>query len=206
VDSPALSRTAGAPAKQPNILWITGEGVPISALSCYGSQLIHTPKIDRIASEGIRFENSFTTNALCAPSRATLLTGTYSHVHGMTGNPDAPIVGGPTPQFDPGQETFPKILKRHGYQTGTVGKWHLPVNPAKTGFGYFVYKEGAGGPYYEPTGYLGNPSLGSDVIQRCDHYYRSVIFCGIFRNTLLKIRDPDRRTLRLSGLLVRPAR
>ncbi|MGC2299344.1 MAG: sulfatase [Acidobacteriaceae bacterium] len=161
VDSPA----AGAPAKQPNILWITGEGVPISALSCYGSRLIATPNIDRIANEGIRFENSFTTNALCAPSRATLLTGTYSHVHGMTGNPDAPIVGGPTPQFDPSQETFPKVLKRHGYQCGTVGKWHLPVNPAKTGFDYFVYKEGAGGPYYEPTGYLGNPNLGSDVIQ-----------------------------------------
>jgi arylsulfatase A-like enzyme len=150
--------------KQPNILWITGEGVPISVLSCYGSRLIHTPNIDRIANEGVRFENSFTTNALCAPSRATLLTGTYSHINGMTGNPDAPIIGS-KPHFDPDQETFPKILKRHGYQTGTVGKWHLAANPAKAGFDYFVYKEGAGGPYYKPTGYLGNPHIGSDEIQ-----------------------------------------
>lgn len=159
------STLAAASSKQPNILWITGEGVPTQALSCYGSRLIATPHIDRIAREGIRFENSFITNALCAPSRATLLTGTYSHINGVTGNPDNAIVGGPAPKYDPDQETFPKILKRHGYQTGMVGKWHLPVNPAKTGFDYFVFKNGAGGPYYEPTGYLGNPSLGSDVIQ-----------------------------------------
>ena len=56
-------------------------------------------------------------------------------------------------------------MKRNGYQTGMVGKWHLPANPAKTGFDYFVYKKGAGGPYYNPNGYLQNPSLGSDVIE-----------------------------------------
>jgi hypothetical protein len=65
----------GKPGARPNILWITTEGVPTTALSCYGSRLIETPNIDRIAQEGMRFENSFTTNALCAPSRATLLTG-----------------------------------------------------------------------------------------------------------------------------------
>lgn len=58
---------AAASGKKPNILWITGEGVPVNALSCYGSRLIHTPNIDRIANEGMRFENSFCTNALCAP-------------------------------------------------------------------------------------------------------------------------------------------
>ena len=166
---PVGAQSSRAPAprsgKQPNILWITGEGVPVSALSCYGSRLIETPNIDRIAKEGIRFENSFTTNALCAPSRATLLTGTYTHINGMTSNPGFATVNTPTPQFDTAQETFPKILKRHGYQTGLVGKWHLPANPARTGFDYFVYKNGAGGPYYDPTGYLGNPSLGSDEIR-----------------------------------------
>ncbi|MGA7707123.1 MAG: sulfatase-like hydrolase/transferase, partial [Acidobacteriaceae bacterium] len=68
----------GPPARsstRPNVLWITGEGIPLKALSCYGSKLIQTPHIDRIANEGMRFENSFVTNALCAPSRATLLTG-----------------------------------------------------------------------------------------------------------------------------------
>jgi len=160
----------GTLPKKPNILWITGEGVPVSALSCYGSKLMATPNIDRIAKEGVRFENAFTTNALCAPSRATLLTGTYTHINGMISNPDIPdIPADEEPHFDPAQETIAKILRRNGYQTGMVGKWHLPVNPAKAGFDYFVYKEGAGGPYYEPTGYLGNPSLGSEVIEHQRH-------------------------------------
>jgi arylsulfatase A-like enzyme len=168
--SAAQLSPAGTLPKKPNILWITGEGVPVQALSCYGSQLIKTPNIDRIANEGVRFDNAFTTNALCAPSRATLLTGTYTHINGMIGNPDVPgIPESEMPHFDAAQETLPKILKRHGYQTGMVGKWHLPVNPAETGFDYFVYKEGAGGPYYEPTGYLGNPSLGSAEIQPFRH-------------------------------------
>ncbi|HVU48675.1 MAG TPA: sulfatase [Terracidiphilus sp.] len=160
----------GVPPKRPNILWITGEGVPQHALSCYGSRLIETPNIDRIAKEGVRFENAFTTNGLCAPSRATLLTGTYTHINGMIGNPDVgDIPPDEKPHFDPAQETFPKILKRNGYQTGMVGKWHLPVNPAQTGFDYFIYKNGAGGPYYDPTGYLGNSRLGSDEIQEFRH-------------------------------------
>ena len=159
----------GTLPKRPNILWITGEGVPMAALSCYGSRLIETPNIDRIAKEGLRFTNSFVTNGLCAPSRATLLTGTYNHINGVYGNPDPDIpatTGTMMPHFDPAQETFPKILKRNGYQTGMVGKWHLPVDPAKTGFDYFVYKNGPGGPYYNPEGYLGNPTLGSEEIQK----------------------------------------
>lgn len=168
--APQSRRRTSAPQKAPNILWITGEGVPIEALSCYGSRLISTPHIDRIANEGVRFDNAFTTNALCAPSRATLLTGTYTHINGMVGNPDLPVLpGDPVPHFDSAQTTFTKILKQHGYQTGMVGKWHLPVNPAEVGFDYFVYKDGAGGPYYEPTGYLGNPSLGSHEVQNYRH-------------------------------------
>ena len=72
---------------KPNVIFITAEGVPLSVLSCYGSKLMSTPHIDRLASEGMRFEHSFCTNALCAPSRATLLTGKYSHQNGMISNP-----------------------------------------------------------------------------------------------------------------------
>ena len=161
-----IAPASGALPKRPNILWITGEGVPLPALSCYGGRFLQTPNIDRIANEGVRFENAFCTNGLCAPSRATLLTGTYSHVNGIPSNTEFTSLGGLPSRFDPAQETVAKILKRNGYQTGMVGKWHLPVNPAETGFDYFVYKQGAGGPYYEPTGYLGNPSLGSKEIQK----------------------------------------
>ncbi|HWA93982.1 MAG TPA: sulfatase [Terracidiphilus sp.] len=153
----------GAPAGKPNILWITTEGVPLKALSCYGSQLIQTPNIDRIAKEGMRFENSFVTNGLCAPSRATLLTGKYSHMNGMLGNPGEM----PNPAdtvFDAKQQTLPKLLKQSGYQTGMVGKWHLPANPGEVGFDYFVFKRGAGGPYYKAEGYLRNTRLGDNEI------------------------------------------
>ena len=166
VQAAPLQRGIGGARKQPNILWITGEGVPVGALGCYGGELISTPNIDRIANEGVRFENAFITNALCAPSRATLLTGTYSQINGMVGNPDLPVPPGDTvPHFDPAQTTFTKILKEHGYQTGIVGKWHLRVNPADVGFDYFVYKNGAGGPYYDPAGYMANPALGSHVVK-----------------------------------------
>ena len=155
---------------KPNILWITGEGVPVSALSCYGSKLIHTPNIDRIANEGMRFGNAFTTNALCGPSRGTLLTGTYSHINGMIANPGIQVISGePEPTFDESQVTVAKLLKQNGYQTGIVGKWHLPANPGNVGFDYFVFKEGAGGPYYEAEGYLGNSQLGSNVIEKQRH-------------------------------------
>lgn len=163
--STASSSSPKRQSRQPNILWITGEGVPLNALSCYGSRLIHTPNIDRIANEGMRFENSFVTNALCAPARATLLTGKYNHLNGMVSNPAGTTSGQTSPHFDASQETFPKILRRSGYQTGMVGKWHLPANPGQVGFDYFVFKRGAGGPYYNPNGYLQNPSLGSEVIE-----------------------------------------
>lgn len=158
-------------ADKPNIIWITTEGVPISVLGCYGSKFIKTPNIDRIAKEGMLFTNSFCTNALCAPSRATLLTGKYSHLNGMLSNPGETTGHVTTSTFDPHQETFAQILKKNGYKTGLVGKWHLDdkdgkaSNPGIAGFDYFVFKNGAGGPYYNPKGYFQNPSLGSLAVE-----------------------------------------
>lgn len=154
-------------ADKPNILWITTEGVPVSVLSCYGSKIMQTPNIDRIASGGMLFRNSFCNNALCAPSRATLLTGKYNHLCGMETNPGQSDRDNPLSFFNTSQQTFPKILKQHGYKTGLVGKWHLAsgpgklANPGEAGFDYFAIKLGAGGPYYKAAGYLQNPSLGS---------------------------------------------
>lgn len=161
--APAAESVSKPSSKKPNIIWITTEGIPLKIFSCYGGQLIQTPNIDRIAKEGLRFENSFCTNALCAPGRATILTGKYSHLNGMLGNPDVEECTNCS-RFDPTQETVASILRGNGYQTGMVGKWHLPVNPADVGFDFFVYKNGAGGPYYAPGGYLRNTSLGSKII------------------------------------------
>jgi arylsulfatase A-like enzyme len=178
--SPFPNIITSRPSEKPNILWITLEGVPISMLSSYQntrwgdlrSNLVDTPNIDRIAQEGMQMQNSFCTNALCAPGRATILSGKYSHENGVTGNSNSNPSGHPsTNNFDVSQTTFPKVMRRHGYQTGHSGKWHLrqknnkPANPAKAGFDRFAFKKGAGTPYYEPSGYLQNPSMGSSTIE-----------------------------------------
>jgi len=108
------------------------------AISAYNSGLIETPNIDRIADQGILFNRAFVTNSICAPSRAVLLTGKFSHLNGVPGNEQV---------FDGNQQTFPKILQQNGYQTSIIGKWHLMSLP--TGFDYYNVLPGQGD-YYNP--------------------------------------------------------
>ena len=124
--------------KPPNILFIMSDDHGYQALSCYGSKINQTPNIDRLATEGIRFSNSFCTNAICGPSRACLLTGTYNHINGFVDN-------GST--FDGSQQTFPKLLRQAGYETALFGKWHLKSDP--TGFDYWNILPDQGD-YYNP--------------------------------------------------------
>jgi len=127
-----------APAKKPNILFIMTDDHASHALSCYGSRVNTTPHMDRIAKEGIRFDNCFCTNGICAPSRAVILTGKHSHLNGIRDNAHP---------FDGAQLTFPKLLQKAGYQTALIGKWHLQSNP--TGFDYWTILPGQG-EYYNP--------------------------------------------------------
>ncbi len=132
---------SGASGKQPNILFIMTDDHATHALSCYGSTMIETPNLDRIANEGVIFNNCFCTNSLCSPSRASLLTGKYSHEHGVKLNfssykPDA-------------QTTFPEILQQTGYQTALIGKTHLTDGKFQVvdlpGFDYYNILTFAGG-------------------------------------------------------------
>ena len=108
------------------------------AIGCYGSRLNKTSHIDRIAREGVRFDNCFCTNGICAPSRATILTGKYSHLNGVRDNSHV---------FDGSQETFPKLLQAAGYETALIGKWHLQSDP--TGFDHWSILPDQG-EYYNP--------------------------------------------------------
>ncbi|MEK7257822.1 MAG: sulfatase [Bacteroidota bacterium] len=128
---------APAPTR-PNILFIMTDDHANAAMSAYGSQLLQTPNMDRIGREGIRFTNSFVTNSICAPSRAVLLTGKYSHLNGLRDNYDA---------FDGNQTTFPKLLQQAGYQTFMVGKWHLKTQPTGFDFWSILIDQGE---YYSP--------------------------------------------------------
>jgi arylsulfatase A-like enzyme len=100
------------------------------AMSCYGSRINETPNIDRITYEGMRFDNCFCTNSICAPSRAVILTGKYNHLCGVRTLNE---------KFDSRQQSFPKILQENGYQTAVIGKWHLGHggNSDPAGFDYW---------------------------------------------------------------------
>jgi arylsulfatase A-like enzyme len=126
------------PSKRPNILFMMSDDHAFQAISCYDGRLNSTPNIDRLAKDGVRFTSSFCTNSICAPCRAVLLTGKYSHVNGVIDNA---VV------FDGSQTTFPKLLQKAGYRTALFGKWHLKSDP--TGFDYWNILPGQGD-YYNP--------------------------------------------------------
>ena len=123
---------------RPNILIIFSDDHALQAISAYGSPYIKTPNIDRLAKEGALYQNMFCTNSLCAPSRATLLTGKFSHKNGHKDN---------LTSFDAGQDMYPKHLQSAGYQTSWIGKWHLQASPQY--FDYWAVLPGQGA-YYNP--------------------------------------------------------
>lgn len=125
-------------AKPPNIIFIMSDDHAAQAISAYGSKLIKTPNIDRMADEGMRFENCFVTNSICTPSRAAILTGKYSHLNGV------PVFN----SIDGSQPMLQKYLQGAGYYTGMIGKWHLGSDP--TGFDYWNILPGQGA-YYDPV-------------------------------------------------------
>lgn len=104
-------------SRRPNIVFFLGEGVRADEFSFAGNPIIRTPNIDRIAREGTIFKNAFTTNALCLPSRASFLTGAYSHTTGATTNDEAQV----PPQF----KMVTDVLREHGYETAFIGKSHV---------------------------------------------------------------------------------
>jgi len=133
--------------KPPNIIFIMSDDHAKKAISCYGGNINETINIDRLANEGARFQNSFVTNSICAPSRAVFLTGKYSHINGLKDNLD---------MFDSGQLTFPKMLQNAGYQTALIGKWHLKTKPQ----GFDTWKILSGqGRYYNPLFITGEDTI-----------------------------------------------
>ena len=127
---------------RPNILFIMTDDHASHAMSCYGSRINETPHLDRIAEGGMRFNNCFCTNSICGPSRAVILSGTHSHINGVT------TLSTP---FDGRQVTFPKLLQAAGYQTAIIGKWHLGHggHHDPTGFDYWNVLPGQGD-YHDP--------------------------------------------------------
>lgn len=130
--------------ERPNILFIMSDDHAYQAISAYGGELADlapTPNIDRLADGGMRFDRAMVTNSICGPSRATILSGKYSHMNGFIDN----TIGS---EFDFSQNTFAKELQAAGYKTAVIGKLHLGGTP--TGFDYYDILPGQGA-YYNPT-------------------------------------------------------
>ena len=169
----APTACADGEPERPNILFVFTDDHAAHAVSAYGSVINETPNIDRLAAEGMLFQNAFVTNSICAPSRATILTGQFGHLNGVPTNRDT---------LHSTTVTFPGLLQAAGYQTAIVGKWHLKLRPA--GFDHFEVLRGQG-PYYNPVLFTADDSV------RYEGYTTDVITDRALR-WLERDRDPDR--------------
>lgn len=134
----ALVFTATAPAaSRPNVLFILCDDLRPDALGCYGSKHVKTPNIDRLAAEGVLFQNAFCTTSLCSPSRASILSGLYAHTHGVTNN---------FTEYPSTMGSFPQVLQKAGYATAYIGKYHMGEDndEPRPGYDWFVTHKGQG--------------------------------------------------------------
>lgn len=155
--------TAGAAAApSPNLIVILADDLGWTDLHCYGSDFYQTPNIDRLASEGMKFTQSYSAATVCSPTRAALLTGKYpARLHvtdwipGRAAKNDLLLIPDWTPHLPTSEPTIATALKKAGYDTASIGKWHLgdqPYYPERHGFDLNIAGTGAGNPksYFAP--------------------------------------------------------
>ena len=127
---------------RPNIIFIMSDDHAAHAISAYGSRVNRTPHLDRIAHEGMRMDAVYCTNSICSPSRASILTGTYSHVNGVSSI---------WTEMDYRVPTFVDVLHDRGYRTAMFGKWHLGEDGVSRPRGFDAWKVFPGqGDYIDP--------------------------------------------------------
>ncbi len=157
-----LTCSDGAEQARPNVLFILCDDIRWNAMSCAGHPALKTPNIDRLANEGVRFENMFCTTSLCSPSRASILTGVYAHTHGVQNN---------FTELPSTLVHWPMRLRDEGYETAYLGKWHMGEDndAPRPGFDFFATHKGQG--QYFDTAWNIN-GAGSKVIKG---YYTTIV-------------------------------
>ena len=139
-----VSAGASAQSRRPNLLLVVTDDQRFDQMSCAGHPTLETPVMDRLAADGVRFTNAFVTTAICAASRASILTGRREGNHNYT-------FGKPPMGRALGQSSYPKLLRDAGYRTGFVGKWGVKFEQGALE-GAFDYRKGSGHPYRKKDG------------------------------------------------------
>lgn len=142
-------RPVAATRRQPNILFILADDLGYADLSCYGRTDYRTPALDRLAAAGMRFTSAYANSAVCSATRTALITGRYQYR--LPIGLEEPLSGRDI-GLDPAVPTLPSLLRRAGYQTALVGKWHLGLlprfGPLKSGYDHFWGFRGGGVDYF----------------------------------------------------------
>jgi arylsulfatase A-like enzyme len=163
--SAPVARAAGA--RKLNILFIMSDQHSARALGCYGNREIRTPNLDRLAAEGVLFENAFCQTAQCVPSRYSIFTGRYARSHGTYSNGQGQ---------DPAEQTVAELFKKAGYATATVGKHHMVMDQTTQNHGFDLVFTGANGSFAQKGEFLpydevhpGRANVGKSALANDEH-------------------------------------
>jgi arylsulfatase A-like enzyme len=141
-------------AKPPNIVFILADDLGYADVSCYGRPDLSTPNIDLIAAQGVRFLQAYANSAVCTATRTALITGRYQYRLRL--GLEEPLAGNPDVGLPPEHPTLPSLLKKAGYSSTLVGKWHLGTlpkfGPLQSGYDHFYGFRGGAVDYFSHTG------------------------------------------------------
>jgi arylsulfatase A-like enzyme len=187
-----LSRLHAQPStKPPNIIFILADDLGYADISCYGRPDLHTPNIDGIAAHGVKFLQAYANSAVCSATRTALITGRYQYRLRL--GLEEPLARNPNVGLPPEHPTLPSLLRKVGYSSTLVGKWHLGVlpkfGPLKSGYDHFYGFRGGAVDYYshnspngkdfwdddvsiQQTGYL-TELLGTRAVEVINNYAKS---------------------------------
>ena len=162
----AGTRGARPSAKPPNIVFILADDLGYADLSCYGRPDLSTPNIDHIAAQGLRFLQAYANSAVCTATRTALITGRYQYRLRL--GLEEPLVANPDVGLPPEHPTLPSLLKKAGYSSTLVGKWHLGAlpkfGPLKSSYDHFYGFRGGALDYFSHASERDKPDLWDDDV------------------------------------------
>ena len=152
-----LGTDARPPARPPNIVFILADDLGFADVACYGRPDVRTPNVDRLAAQGVRFLQAYANSAVCTATRVGLITGRYQYR--LRVGLEEPLAGNTEVGLEPSHPTLPSLLRKAGYSSTLVGKWHLGAlpkfGPLQSGYDHFYGFRGGAVDYYShasPTG------------------------------------------------------